>query len=118
MLLAVGQTILLAAIGWTVSHHLLNNAYENASEHRVWKEFADYMELISNSTSTNGPHNITSTNGTVLANNQTLNGAPNNFTLVESHADFYGKTLPKEIFVLAVISPLYYWWHIWLEKTV
>lgn len=111
MLLAVAQTICLAAIGWVISHHLLNKVYDHASQHHLWKDFMDVMEGIENSTS------MGALNETISASNSTSNSTSDDFSLYESNEKFYWETLPRDLFFLAVVAPIYYYWHIWLERT-
>ncbi|KAK4499830.1 hypothetical protein PRZ48_008016 [Zasmidium cellare] len=102
MLIAVGQAVLLSVLGWTISHHLLNSAYQNASQHHIWREWLDAMDMIENATA----------NGTVSSNSSF-----NNITFTDDHATFYWKTVPRDILFTTIISPLYYYWHIWLERS-
>lgn len=103
MLIAVGQTVLLSALGWAISHQLLNSAYQNASKHQVWQELLDAFNMMDANTTVNG---------TLLSNSTSFND-----TISEDHRTFYRKTLPRDILFTTIISPLYYYWHIWLERT-
>lgn len=103
MFIAVGQTVLLSALGWAISHQLLNNAYQDATKHHVWQELLDAFDMMDANTTVNG---------TLSSNATSINS-----TIAEDHRTFYRKTLPRDILFAIITSPLYYYWQIWLERT-
>jgi hypothetical protein len=120
---AVLQTIALSACAFIVSHHLLSNVYHNTSNTELWQNITRAFEGAANVTSAQARFNSTVNsqtlnNGTIFnetaANNN--NTANNPFSLNGSSESFYLKTLPRELFILIILSPLYYYWHIWLER--
>jgi hypothetical protein len=120
MVPAVLQTVALWTCAFVVSHHLVTNAFDNATKTELWQNITSAYEGAVNASAQ------TLLNST--ANNQTskygtfLNGTAANHTgkgLFGSDADsesFYLKSLPREVFLLFVLTPLYYQWHMWLER--
>lgn len=124
MIRAVLQTVLLSAIASVVSHHLLSNAYENISQHELWQNFTAGMDWIATNASNTLALNETTMsagNVTLLNTTSTANETkPFNLTSADWGLDsstFYKKTLPLEIFFLVIFSPIYYIWHLWLERS-
>lgn len=123
MFRAVVQTVLLSVIASVISQHLLSNAYENISQHALFKNFTDAMDLIESQHLDDAPSGVNVTaggNGTLLNATSAFNETKGfNITSADLGLDnrtFYRETLPLEIFYLILLSPLYYMWHLWLER--
>jgi hypothetical protein len=111
MVPAVLQTVALSACASIVSYHLLSNAFHTASSSELWQNVTSAFEHAVNVSAQ--ANNQTLDHGTLTATNGTADGS---FGSDGSNESFYWSTLPRELFLLIVVSPLYYWWHIWLEK--
>jgi hypothetical protein len=122
MIPAVLQTVALSTCALVVSHHLLSNAFDNATNNELWLNITSAFEGAINA-SAQAELNTTATNqtsgyGTILngtAANHTGKGIFNSYGNSES---FYWKTLPRELFLMILLSPMYYYWHIWLERAL
>ena len=120
MLPAVLQTVALSACALVVSHHLLSNAIYNASSSELWQNITTTIEGAANASAqarlNATANNQTSNNGTIFNETAANNTAKDIFTAVGKSESFYLSSLPRELFLLILVSPLYYHWHIWLEK--
>ena len=124
MFRVVAQTVLLSVIASVISHHLLSNAYENASQHALFKNFTNAIDLMENhakDAAVSGINTIAAGNETVLNATSTFNETKHfNISSADFGLDnstFYKKTLPIELLFLIILSPLYYIWHLWLERS-
>lgn len=118
MLPAVIQAVILCGLSSIVSHHLVNNAFTNAGESELWLNITTAMARIENATTT-GLNNTTISNTTTTpALNLTAEHLPSNSTQINPPGgeSYYGQTLPRSMFILAMIAPLYYYWQLWLER--
>lgn len=115
---AVLQTVTLSACALVVSHHLFSHAIHNASSSELWQNITAAFEGAANASAQAG-FNDTASSG-IVSNGTMFNGtAANNTTNGISSTDnesFYLRTLPRELFLLIALSPLYYHWHLWLER--
>jgi hypothetical protein len=116
---AVLQTVVLSTCALVVWHHLLSNAFNHASKSELWKNITTTFEGAVNASAQahfNGTaNNLTLKNGTILNGTAAINATLNSDASSTSEP-FYSRRFPREIFLLVVVSPLYFYWHIWLER--
>jgi hypothetical protein len=121
MVPAVLQTVILSACALVVSHHLLSNAINNASNNELWQNITTTFENAANASAQASfkgkANNQTFSNHSTTFNETAFNNSMKGFFSSDSDSEsFYLKTLPRELFLLILLSPLYYYWQIWLER--
>lgn len=97
------QCIILTALSLIIPHELSHNAYDSVWEDPTFKNFTSTLNMADKKTNTTTPSNVTLTQvGHVL--------------LSEMSEPFYTKSFPIDIFVYALLCPLNYYWHIYLDR--
>jgi hypothetical protein len=115
MVPAVLQTVALSTCAFVVSHHLFSKAIHNASNSELWQNITSAVNASAQVGSNVMATNQTWNNGTIL-NGTATNTTKDIFNPDGSSESFYLSSLPRQLFLLIVIKPLYYYWHIWLER--
>lgn len=124
---AVLQATALYALTMVLSHHLSGNMFEQVMENEGFQNMTNaWNKTMTLAATTNNTLEKQLTldagdtrNITLSINNNNINGTTANSTLSTTETppeSFYGRWLPREIVVFALISVLQYWWLIWLER--
>jgi len=92
---AVIQSIILIALEMIISHEISRNAYNNVWEDPVLKNLTTAYKNI--------PQNATLSSGS-------------EDPWVENPESFYFLRLPRGVLIYALLFPLSYYWHIYLER--
>jgi hypothetical protein len=120
MVPAVLQAVALSACALVVSYHLITNALNNGSKTELWQNITMAFEVAANTSAQTTfnvtANNQTSINGTLFNGTAANNTSQNVLNSDGSSESFYLKRFPRELFLMIVVSPLYYYWHIWLER--
>ncbi|KAJ4371269.1 hypothetical protein N0V83_004486 [Neocucurbitaria cava] len=121
---AVLQATALYALTMVLSHHLSGNMFEQVMENEgfqnmtnAWNKTMTLAATTNNTLEKQMTLDAGDTRNISLSFNN--NGTTTNSTLSTTDTpeeSFYGRWLPREIVVFALISVLQYWWLIWLER--
>ncbi|ORY58530.1 uncharacterized protein BCR38DRAFT_477839 [Pseudomassariella vexata] len=118
---AVVQTTILAALTMIISHHIHQHAYDGVWEDEVFKNFTQTLALVDkNMTKSTSSFNGTSVTSDTSQLNSTssVNGTFSAaFEVSKDEPSFYMVRLPRKMLVVALLCPLQYYWHIWLERS-
>ncbi|KAI0129949.1 hypothetical protein BJ170DRAFT_681430 [Xylariales sp. AK1849] len=113
---AVVQTTLFIALNYIVTHEIDRNAYNSVWDDEV---FSNYTNVLFNRTQVAMGNATASSayNGTDTNNlNSTWLNATSPAATSPEESSFYFKTLPRNLLVYALLVPLSYYWHIFLER--
>jgi hypothetical protein len=113
---AVLQTITLSACALVVSHHLISNAFHNASNSELWQNITSAVNATAQAELNRTSNDQILKNSTDLSGPAAINTTDTNFYPNGNSESFYWSIFPRELFLLIIISPLYYHWQIWLER--
>ena len=124
MLPAVAQTVVLSALGMIMAHHFLSQTTDYFTNSPTFSNFTqsmDALNAVTNSTQAESAYqvNVTETqdNTTITYNNFTLSTNTTDSSKTSTKKSFYKSEFPTELFLLCILTPLSYYWQIWLEKT-
>ncbi len=109
-------TTLLIAIRLIFRHEANRNAYADILTDPVWSNFTRLFESLDNTTTTTTSNSTTLQNATIVAANVTVTLNDPLSDCKECSSTFYLASLPRQVFVYALLVPLQYYWQLCLER--